>query len=83
MARSLRTKRAIVWTVILLLFLAFEVYVRYPWLSLVIPGTILMWYGLLVSGNGDAQHANGSRAIQKRGPQGLKPQFSGTPFRRG
>jgi hypothetical protein len=26
-----------------------------------------------VSGNGDAQHANGSRAIQKRGPQGLKP----------
>jgi hypothetical protein len=39
--------RTLVWTAILILFLAFEIYARYPWLSLVIPGTILMWYGLL------------------------------------
>jgi len=45
--RNLPSRRGVVWTVILLLFLAFEIYLRYPWLSLVIPGTILMWYGLL------------------------------------
>jgi hypothetical protein len=39
--------RTLVWTAILILFLGFEIYARYPWLSLVIPGTILMWYGLL------------------------------------
>jgi hypothetical protein len=44
---NLHTTRAIVWTVILALFVAFEVYSRYAWLPLVIPGTVLMWYGLL------------------------------------
>jgi hypothetical protein len=39
--------RTLVWTTILILFVAFEIYAQYPWLSLVIPGTILMWYGLL------------------------------------
>jgi len=39
--------RTLVWTTILTLFMAFEIYSGYPWLSLVIPGTILMWYGLL------------------------------------
>ena len=41
------SKRTLLWTTILALFLGFEVYLRYPWLSLVIPGTVLMWYGLL------------------------------------
>jgi len=45
--RNLLSTRGVVWTVILLLFLAFEIYVKYPWLGLVIPGTILIWYGLL------------------------------------
>ena len=39
--------RTLVWTTILILFVAFEIYAQYPWLSLVIPGTVLMWYGLL------------------------------------
>jgi hypothetical protein len=41
------SKRTLVWTTIMASFLGFEVYLRYPWLSLVIPGTVLMWYGLL------------------------------------
>ena len=45
--RNLLSTRGVVWTVILLLFLAFEICVRSPWLGLVIPGTILIWYGVL------------------------------------
>ena len=52
MGRNLRSKRAIVWTVILLMFLVFEIYSGYPWLRLVIPGTILLWYALLAEDRG-------------------------------
>ena len=38
--------RTLVWTAILILFLAFEIYARYPGQSRH-SGTILMWYGLL------------------------------------
>jgi len=44
---NLHSKRSIVWTAVLVLFVASEIYSQFPWLSLVIPGTILMWYGLL------------------------------------
>jgi hypothetical protein len=56
--------RAMVWTVVLLLFLAFEIYLRYPWLSLVIPGTILLWYGILAEDRGEI-------AMRKRRGSGL------------
>jgi hypothetical protein len=53
MARlNLHSTRAIVWTVVLALLIAVEIYAKYSWLSLVIPATILMWYGLLAEPRG-------------------------------
>jgi hypothetical protein len=46
---STRTKN-IVWTVALALFLALAIYDKLQWLSLVIPGAVLVWYGLVTSG---------------------------------
>lgn len=46
---STRSKNT-VWTVALLLFLAFAIYGKLQWLSLVIPGAVLVWYGLVTSG---------------------------------
>ena len=44
--------RTLVWTVVLTLFVFFEIYLRFSWLSLVIPGAILMRYGLLAEPRG-------------------------------
>jgi hypothetical protein len=63
MARlNLHSKRAIVWTVVLALFVALEIYSQFPWLSLVIPGTILMWYGLLAEPRGKIAVRNRPRS---------------------
>ena len=59
---NLHSKRSIVWTVVLVLFMALEIYSRFPWLSLVIPGTILMWYGLLAEPQGEIAVRNRTRS---------------------
>lgn len=33
----------------LVLFLAVAIYVRFQWLSLIIPGAILIWYGFVAA----------------------------------
>ena len=54
-----------VWTVALVLFLAFSIYGKLQWLSLVIPGAVLVWYGMVSSGTGRAI------AVRKQGRSGL------------
>jgi len=44
-----RAKRSIAWTVGLVLLLSIAVVFRFDWLVLLIPGTILMWYGAVAS----------------------------------
>jgi len=61
---STRTKNT-AWTVGLALFLAFAIYGRLQWLSLVIPGAVLVWYGMVGSGTGRAI------AVRKQGRSGL------------
>ena len=41
------SKKSIAWTVVLVLFLGAAIYMRFQWLSLLIPGVLLMWYGLI------------------------------------
>jgi hypothetical protein len=53
------------WTVALVLFLAFAIYGRLQWLSLVIPGALLVWYGLVSSGT------ERGIAVRKQGRSGL------------
>jgi hypothetical protein len=43
---SIRAKKMF-WTTALVLFLAFAIYGRLQWLSLLIPGSLLLWYGLV------------------------------------
>lgn len=45
---STRTKN-IAWTLALVVFLGVPIYGRLRWLSLVIPGALLVWYGLIAS----------------------------------
>lgn len=61
---SSRTKNT-VWTVALVLFLAFAIYGKLQWLSLVIPGAVLVWYGLVSSG------PERGIAVRKQGRSGL------------
>jgi len=61
---SSRTKNT-AWTVGLVPFLAFAIYGRLQWLSLVIPGAVLVWYGMVSSGTGRAI------AVRKQGRSGL------------
>jgi hypothetical protein len=49
---SLHSTRAIVWAVLLAIFVLIEVYARSAWLSLAIPGAILLWYGLVAEPKG-------------------------------
>ena len=44
---NLHSKKTITWTIVLILFLAVAIYFQFQWLSLLIPGAVLMWYGLL------------------------------------
>jgi len=44
---NIHSKKSIAWTVLLMLFLGFAIYARFQWLSLLIPGALLMWYGLV------------------------------------
>jgi hypothetical protein len=61
---STRTKNTVC-TVALALFLAFAIYGKLQWLSLVIPGAVLVWYGLVSSGTGRGI------AVRKQGRSGL------------
>jgi hypothetical protein len=61
---STRTKNT-VFTVALVLFLAFAIYGKLQWLSLVIPGAVLVWYGLVSSGTEQVI------AVRKQGRSGL------------
>jgi hypothetical protein len=61
---STRTKNT-VWTVALMLFLAFAIYGRLQWLSLVLSGAVLVWYGLV---NSATQRGI---AVRKQGRSGL------------
>jgi len=53
------------WTVTLVLFLAFAIYGKLQWLSLVIPGAVLVWYGLVTAGT------EPGIAVRKPGRSGL------------
>lgn len=59
-----RTKNR-AWTLALVLFLGCAIYGRLQWLSLVIPGAVLVWYGLVSAGTGRAI------AVRKQGRSGL------------
>ncbi len=62
---NIHSKKSIAWTVVLILLVAFAIYARFQWRSLLIPGALLMWYGLL-------QPAPRSRiALQKLSRRGL------------
>jgi hypothetical protein len=57
-----RTKNT-AWTLALVLFLAFASYGRLQWLSLIIPGAVLTWYGLVAAGT------RARNAGAKKGPE--------------
>jgi hypothetical protein len=40
------SKRFILWTAVLVLFVAASILARFEWLKLIIPGAVLTWYGL-------------------------------------
>jgi hypothetical protein len=40
-------KRFILWTAVLVLFVAAAILARFEWLELIIPGAVLTWYGLV------------------------------------
>ena len=40
-------KRFILWTAVLVLFVAAAILARFEWLELMIPGAVLTWYGLV------------------------------------
>jgi len=40
-------KKSLAWTLALVLFLAVAIYNRFDWLGLMIPGAILIWYGVV------------------------------------
>ena len=44
---NIHSQKSIAWTVLLILFLVFAICARLQWLSLLIPGALLMWYGLV------------------------------------
>ena len=48
---NLHSKKSIAWTMVLVLFLVAAIYIRFQWLSLLIPGAVLMWYGLVKTGS--------------------------------
>lgn len=54
-----------VWTVALARFLAVAIYGRLQWLSLAIPGAVLVWCGLVTSGT------ERGIAVRKTGGSGL------------
>ena len=44
---NLHSKKTLGWTVALVLFLTVTILTRFQWQILVIPGAILVWYGLV------------------------------------
>jgi hypothetical protein len=46
---NLHSKKSMFWTATLILFLAVAIYRQVQWLSLIIPGAILMWCGLITA----------------------------------
>jgi len=56
--------RSIAWTLGLVLLVAIAVVFRFDWLGLLIPGTILMWYGLVAAAPG---HKNARRNRSRSG----------------
>jgi hypothetical protein len=44
-----RSTRFILWTAVLVLFLAAAILAGFEWLELIIPGAVLTWYGLVAS----------------------------------
>jgi len=44
---ALGSKRALAWTGAVILVLEIAVAIRFEWLGLLIPGAILMWYGIV------------------------------------
>jgi len=61
---STRTKN-MVWTLALVLFLALVIYGKFHWLSLLVPGALLVWYGLVMPVPGQRI------AVRKPGRTGL------------
>jgi hypothetical protein len=57
--------KKLVWTVALVLFLTFAVLARLQWLGLLVPGAVLVWYGLV------ARAPQRRIALQKPGRSGL------------
>jgi len=62
---SPRARRSIPWTVGLVLLVAIAVVFRFDWLGLLIPGMILMWYGVV------ARTPDDKNALRNRSRSGL------------
>jgi hypothetical protein len=45
---NLHSKRTLAWTAALILFLATGAYAQWQWMSLIVPGAILVWIGLVM-----------------------------------
>jgi uncharacterized membrane protein YgaE (UPF0421/DUF939 family) len=57
-----RARRSIAWTLGLVLLVAIAVVFRFNWLALLIPGTILMWYGVVATPDDKNALRNRSRS---------------------
>jgi hypothetical protein len=59
---AVHTKRALAGTAALILVLEIAVAIRFEWLGLLIPGAILMWYGMVAE---SPAHKNDPRNAAK------------------